>query len=190
MFDRYLTVVSQDMERYRHPLSTEVWGVLESSEATVEVQALVLAVAVESVLDRFYGNAVTVPGVTITAVDRLLEYLQKWDGDADVRSRAVGAVGRIKSPRAADRLKALVERGAVSQRGCDAWKKLRNTATHGDWSMVDDLQCMLDDINQVRVLFYQLVFHLIGYTGKQTDYGTHGWPLIDYPPHAGERITG
>lgn len=129
-----------------------------------------------------YRHVVTVPPATIAAVDKLLEVVGNWAGDATVRSRAVGSITSIKSVRAGDQLKALTQTGIVGRAGCDAWKALRNASAHGDWRMVkDDLQGTVDRIAKVRVLFFQLVFHLIGYAGKQTDYGNHGWPLVDYP---------
>ena len=183
MFARYLGFVLQDTQQGQHPLSTQVRGVLGSAQAPLEEQALVLAVAVESLLGTFYEDAVSVSPATAAAVDNLLGFLKTWKDDPTVQKRALGAIELIKTVRAGDQLKALVEGGVVRQSGCSEWKSLRHSVAHGDWHMVDDLQDMIDRIGHVRVLFYQLVFHLIGYSGKQTDYGTRDWPLVDYPPH-------
>jgi hypothetical protein len=44
-----------------------------------------------------------------------------------------------------------------------------------------DPQVRLDEINRCVTLLYQIVFFLIGYEGMFTDYGQHGWPLVQYP---------
>jgi hypothetical protein len=45
-----------------------------------------------------------------------------------------------------------------------------------------DVQALIDAANKVRLLLYQLTFKLIGFSGQHTDYGTRGFPLMDYPP--------
>jgi hypothetical protein len=47
---------------------------------------------------------------------------------------------------------------------------------------VQNLQSFIDQTARVKVLFLQLIFHLVGYAGKYTDWGARGWPLVDYPP--------
>ena len=183
LFDQYHEFVSQEKDHYQHPLSSQVWAVLNSDKANIEVKALVLTVAVETILDKFYGDVVTIDPATISAVDDLQKHIKGWGGDTVILKRVIGLITMIKTVRAGDQLKALVAKGIVTQSGHDAWKMLRNKAAHGDWKFVtENLQGTIDLLNQVRVLFYQLIFGLIGYKGMQTDYGTHGWPMIDYPP--------
>ena len=43
-------------------------------------------------------------------------------------------------------------------------------------------QTALDMVNKTIVLMYKIIFQVIGYEGKFTDYGTVGYPLKDYPP--------
>ena len=64
----------------------------------------------------------------------------------------------------------MVASGVVGEAEREAWKKLRNTVAHGEWDKYE-LQQLLDLTGKVVGLFNQLVFHLIGYKGKHTDYG-------------------
>ena len=190
LFELYLKYVLNDAEASFAPLSAHILSVSRSSGGSVEAQALSLVVAVESLLDEFYHDVGKPDERTSSLVDELVERITQWRV-ADpvdqlvetVRRRAAGSVGEIKRSRAGDRLKVLLSEGVVSDEGVRAWKGLRNSAAHGDWSGArDDLQGFLDRTGKARVLFFQLVFHLVGYRGPQTDYGTHGYPEIPFPP--------
>lgn len=183
MFNLTLGYVLADRTSDTHPLARSVNGVSQTRSSSAEGQALAVAVAVESVLDRFFGSFGAPEEKLITSVDELVAHIRSWGGDKKIIERAMGAIGGLKRSRADDRLRALVAAGIVGEDERQAWKKLRNTAAHGDWHKYDEnLQELLDLTGKVLGLFNQLVFHLIGYAGKQTDYGTHGWSTVDYPP--------
>jgi len=189
MFDLHLAHVLLDTESETHPLSLNIFGIAQTHDSSVEGQALAIAVAVESILALFF-KAVGAPDTKLIAdVDRLFEYLGKWDGDEKLIERAKGSLGGLKQARPDDRLRDLVASGVVGEEERQAWKKLRNTAAHGDWHKYDGkLQELLDLTGKVTGLFNQLIFHVIGYRGRQTDYGTHGWPTNDYPPVKGDKL--
>lgn len=112
----------------------------------------------------------------------MIEHVKAFAGDAKLIERGLGALGQLKTIRPGDRLRELVKQNVVSEVNVAAWRKLRNSVAHGDWSGVENLQSFIDQTGKVQVLFYQLVFSVIGYVGKHTDWGGRGWPLIDYPP--------
>lgn len=67
-----------------------------------------------------------------------------------------------------------------------AWRKLRNRGVHpaaqGDVDVASlDFQKMIDEVNQVTVLLYHIVFHVIGYRGRYTDYASPNFPAKNYP---------
>jgi hypothetical protein len=120
--------------------------------------------------------------------------LKKWlleqiNGQPDFVSyagRIGGMLGGLSQLRARDRMFSLVETGHITKDYLDAWTALRNTNVHPkqiDPEQMDpnDLQEMLDRINMVTTLMYEIVFYLIGYSGPHTDYGQHGWPPREYP---------
>lgn len=97
-------------------------------------------------------------------------------------SRALSAVksslGNAKQPRVQDTLRRLATAGVISKAHLKAWGKLRHAAAHGSVLEDDDkaLQEHLDRFHVCLDLYYRLVFLLIGYEGRHTDYGTKGWP--------------
>jgi hypothetical protein len=182
MFDLYLSLTLKDQGYHVHPLSQCVNSVMQARGSSVQGQALAVAVAVESLLERFYKE-IGIPDATTTAkVDDLMAHLRRWGVDADISNRALGSLGGLKRARSDDRLRQLVARGAVGETERLAWKELRNTAAHGNWDRFDDrFQDLVDLTYRVLGLLHQLVFDLIGYIGWRTDYGTHGWPEVEYP---------
>ncbi len=183
MFDKYLAYVLRDTENQTHPLSRWVGSIGLARGSSLEGLALTLAVAVESVLDQFYKDIGQPASTYVKAVEDLIEHLEKWDGDNHVISRAKGSISGLKGARADDRLRQLVNDGVIFENDRVAWKKLRNAAAHGSWDFNgDSLQKLLDLTGTALCLFNRLVFCLIGYSGKQTDYGRHGWPTVEYVP--------
>jgi hypothetical protein len=183
LFDLFLTCIRDGDPERLHPLSTQVWAVSKTHAASVEAKALTLAVAVETLLDSYFEDVAKPSTEHIALVDDLVKHIRAWSGDSGIRARALGAIGSIKTARPRDKLCELERRGVITAEDHEAWRKLRNAATHGDWSAVqDDLQAFIDGIEQVRVLFYRLIFAIIGYKGTHTDWATYGWPLIEVPP--------
>jgi len=183
MFDLYLAHVIKDQVALTHALSRSVFGVSETRTSSIEGQALAAAVAVESILDEFYASVGKPDVERLKALGELIAYLKSWGGDTKLIDRVLGVVSSLKRARPDDRLRVLVAEGTVGEAERKAWNKLRNTVAHGNWHVYEGkLQELLDITHKVVGLFNQLVFHLISYKGKQTDYGTHGWLAIEYPP--------
>ena len=199
IFDCYLRYVlagPQPAEPKLHPLSSQVFWVRNSADASLEAQSLALTVAVEAVLGEFFPELGAPAEADVKAIGTLKSYLEGWkteleaEGDADEKSamerlkkRVLGAISNFKKPGVKDRLHALQERGFISGGGVGAWKPLRNAATHGDWrELRSGHQKWVDRIGAARTLFHQIIFHLIDYKGLQTDYGTRGYPPVPYPP--------
>lgn len=182
LFELYLKYVCLNRELPFHRVSAEVLSVAKLSDASVEAIALSSVVAVEALLDQFYSDTGNPTDETKREIGLLINYLEAWDGNALLVGRAKGSISQMKSARPGDRLRALVKAGLVSEAKVAAWVKLRNSVAHGDWSGVKQLQEFLDRIGDVQSLFYQLIAHLIGYSGPLTDWGARGWPDAMYPP--------
>ncbi len=159
-------------------LRSGFWAWLGHHRDLVEAQALSLVVAVESVLDRFFHEIGKSADGYLTKIDMLIEHVKAWDKDAKVLERAVGAVGQLKHIRAGDRFLSLIASGAVCPDAVAAWKKMRNSVAHGDWSGTTNLQVFLDRIGEGADAFLPTDPSSGNiYTGLQTDYGTHGFPF-------------
>jgi hypothetical protein len=145
---------------------------------------LTLSMAVESVLVRCFSDISTKPQKEIEEIDAAMRHMDTWEGNESIKKRTRGVIGNLKKTRAIDKLYVLVGRHAVNEPNVKVWKKARDSVSHGALGEMGDTQSIIDDAGSIRVLLYQLIFHLIGHTGKQTDWETHGRPLIDYPPVA------
>jgi hypothetical protein len=163
-------------------LSKQVLAVAWSGRGSIQAQALTLVTGVEAIVNGFYGDRGVPDAATITSVNSLIDHITSWKVDETVAQRAVDLVGVMKAATTRSRLRNLHGEGSVSKSGMDAWILLRNPVAHGDWKRFEDVQALIDAANKVRLLLYQLTFKLIGFSGQHTDYGTRGFPLMDYPP--------
>lgn len=88
-----------------------------------------------------------------------------------------------------DRLYPLVDRGLINRAHVQGWGRLRNKHVHpkaADVAQVSrqDSQAMMDGAFAMTVLMYTVVFAVIGYEGKFTDYSTFGFPTRRLPEAA------
>jgi hypothetical protein len=90
--------------------------------------------------------------------------------DSSIKKRLLGALGQMTDPRAKDRLYALANDRLICKRHIKAWEKLRNSSAHATDFEDAQLQDFLDKLHAVYVLFYQLIFLAIGYTGEYVDF--------------------
>lgn len=99
--------------------------------------------------------------------------------------RIQSLVAGLTSVRAIDRMKWLADHGGADPAHIGTWRKLRNRSVHPAKGELDvaslDFQEMIDELHQVTVLLYHIVFHVIGYCGPYSDYGTRSFPVKDYP---------
>ena len=84
------------------------------------------------------------------------------------------------------RMYLLIPTGHADAEHIRAWKKLRNKFVHPrqiDLKKLNDnqLQELVHMIHKVTVLMYHIVFYLIGYNGKFSDYSSLGFPERSYP---------
>lgn len=145
--------------------------------------ALIVAVAVESVLSEFSEIAIPEQKL-IDEVDEIsdaIKAIEETSVRANTKNRALGSVSNMKSTRAGDKLKHLAEIGVITNGELLQWKDLRNTSAHG--TLHDDpmkLQKLLSDIYGAVTLLNKLVFLRIGYDGKYSDYSQIGWPIMEF----------
>ena len=95
------------------------------------------------------------------------------------RERLNGALTDKLKPRAIDTLFRLRDQCGLDGTLIDAWERLETGLSrkteyiHGDRGFL--MLCY-----RVTVLFFHLVFLLIGYKGKYTDYGAVNWRLKEF----------
>jgi hypothetical protein len=86
-------------------------------------------------------------------------------------------IGVLNQVRAKDKLYELHKSGHIEKKLINVWDDVRNKSAHGTLSCMNIQKCF-DNLNCLIVLFYQLIFLLVGYTGKYTDYSSQGFPEI------------
>ncbi|WP_347258223.1 hypothetical protein [Methylocaldum sp.] len=181
LFDKYFAYVNQNLDAPYHPLSVLLRTVAESGKASLDVQALTLSVSVEKLLMEEMKGLYDVSEDLVRNI-RCASQLITESGalDAPFRKRTLGALGAMKNPRAKDVLAKLRQRGVIDGELIKTYGELRNKMAHGAHDPDADIQDFFNQTNTVLVLFYQLVFLLMGYVGSYTDYGEYGYPTKEF----------
>jgi hypothetical protein len=181
LFDKYLQYIITHPEDKWHPLSARLHSVCEASGGSLDAEGLTLGIAVEGVLKSEFSDLGSPSEGTISAINDFLEYMNAWSGDESLKRRIKGAVGTMHHPRAKDRMRVLIDEGAVTREQLRAWENLRHASAHAERADARPVEDYIRLCDKVIVLLYHLVFRAIGYEGKYTDYSTEGWPLREYP---------
>ena len=158
----------------------QIRSIAQASSVNIETLALVLSVAVESIL-KYTKVKSKISKDEMATAKGLTGYFEKWNGSEQIKTRVRGLLSMLSTPSAKMLLNELVKTKATTLNHKKAWDKLRNKVAHGEMMAASSLQEFLNLTNVALVLFYHLVFHIIDYQGKYTDYSIDGWPELDYP---------
>jgi hypothetical protein len=176
LFSKYLEkFITYEEERW-HPTYGIIHSVIQSGFASVEAQAITVAVAVEGLLKREFSDIIVPCDETKKQIAIVDEAIKDLDIHK-IKNRLLNALNGMKNVSAADQLYELKNRNLIEEEAIRSWKKLRNTVVHGHELDYQGIQKYLDLHRSVLVLFYQLVFLTVGYTGHYTDYTKYGFPV-------------
>lgn len=120
-------------------------------------------------------------------VKKIVADAMKTHGIAgNLQNRVNGMLGMLDTVRPHDRMMHIARSGHALEADIKLWRDLRNAAVHTRKIEQADLsdagvQRDIDDVFRVTRLLYAMVFYLIGYRGRITDLGRHGFPDIAYP---------
>lgn len=177
LFDCYLKYVLSDKKNYFHPISTELYSVIESGKLSLDVEALILSVSIESLLKKELNHFCDESDELSRNIDNANKLITNSDAlDCNFKKRLMGSISNMKNLRAKDILLALINGKLVDESLVRIYSNLRNKAAHGDRSSGADVQSYYNDVSAALVLFFQLLFLIINYNGDYTDYGTYGYP--------------
>lgn len=178
LYEKYLNYILNYSDEELHPISGWIRRIVEARTQYLEAEMLTLSVAVESLVgmddfkDFFKKEKTNSIKSQILLIENCMKELYLEDS---FKKRLKGFMDNMNSVSATDKLKKLVDKGLVDESLTKAWKKIRNKAAHGYILKPGELNKNLKFCNQVTVLFHHLVFILIGYKGKYTDYSEDGW---------------
>lgn len=187
--ERFMVKAADEMERADGPcdLAHRYWHrILRARESDIENSSLVLSVAVEGLVKKTLLSERDVDPEFFKQAEEAKPILKEAGLGPRALSCVLSSLGNAKHPRVQDALRRLATEGVASETHLEAWKGLRNAAAHGSILEDDDiaLQEHLDRFHVCLDLYYRLVFLLIRYEGRHTDYGTRGWPTRVFQPGA------
>jgi len=160
-----------------------------ASEGSIDSWLIGICVTVEGLA----GLIEYTPAPVTAELAKFQEHVAKWIKDEGISEssakRITGLIGQLGSARPIDRMMSLVPRKLLYEADIKTWSKARNSAVHTRRSNAADmergkLQSRIDQLHDVYRLLYFIIFHVIGYDGKYTDYAEHHFPVRAYPPEA------
>lgn len=194
LFGAYLAYVTQKTQgTHWNPVAYHLYNVFETTANSVDAWAVGISVAVEAVtsLIAAAGNSEQAekakPDELALYQERVLKWLDEQTDLSDhIMKRAKRQISSMSNKGPKDTLYALIDLGRVEKKYVKAWNDLRNRHVHPKLEDLGkptpiNMQNLFDQIQKVEVLLRQLTFHLIGYEGPFTDYGTENFPSKQYP---------
>jgi hypothetical protein len=165
-----------------HPLWAQLNAIYEASKGMfIDAHALTLTVAIESIMSIEFAHLGKLNKKEKETIKEALKYIDNWNGNTEIKARIKGSVNALFQPRVGDKMKALVEAGAITSMQWKAWQKLRNTNAHSYQTHNLKHSEFIELIFQINVLFYHLIFYSIGYKGPYMDVSVLGFPIKQYP---------
>ncbi len=153
-------------------------------QSGIENASLALAVAIEGII-RSYFEQYGLPDKEIRQQALQAKQLIKHSElGKRIKGRLLSSVGNLKvaSPKVA--LFRMSDMGLFPKSFGVEWGSLRNKSAHADQTDQDDkaIQVNINKNYTCLVLFYCLLFKVIGYEGNFIDYSQEGWPEKSFSP--------
>ncbi len=181
LYGLYLSFILKNTENTQHPLSDLYHSILESGKASLDVEALTLSVSIESLLKDELNDIYSLSSTLIKDIKKDVKRLDKSKTLSDeYKTRLKGVLSSMGNARAKDILIVLRDKSIIDGGLVSTYSKLRNKTAHGTRVSGADIQNYFNQTSAVLVLFYHLVFLLIGYKGEYADYGTYDYPTKEF----------
>lgn len=162
-----------------HPLSSQMYNLINSSSNQLDLVSLLVAIAVEGVLNTEFPDAGRPSDPLLKNLKILMKRVENSTTlDTGFVLRVKGALNAMKSARPKDKLIELQTKLPISKDMINDWQRVRNTTTHSSVaSSAVDVSELYRECNSVYSLLNLLVFAAIGYSGQYIHYGKSKWPL-------------
>jgi len=179
LFELYLNYIQSGKgERLLHSQK----AVASSSYSYLSVFSLTLATSIEKICNFYFHSSIKQKldvkiDEEISIVKGSIISLNLSDS---LRNRIKGFLGTIKKGiRTKDILYDLEGQGLISEGLAKGWSNLRDPLAHGN-QRSGSIQERFDLVNSNLLLYYQLIFLVIRYKGKYSDYSKHGYPVEEF----------
>ncbi|MFN7475754.1 MAG: hypothetical protein ACK5RJ_13365 [Burkholderiales bacterium] len=180
LFHAYLGHAAEwdDSSTY-HPLSSQMYNLINSSSNQLDLVSLLVAIAVEGVLNTEFPDVGRPSDTLLKNLKILMKRVDKSTTlDKGFVERVRGALNAMKNARPKDKLIELQTKLPISKGMINDWQRLRNTTTHSNVAMsAVDVSELYRQCNSVYALLNLLVFSAIEYSGQYTNYGKSKWPV-------------
>jgi hypothetical protein len=163
---------------YWDPVAYQIHNAREASANSIDAAAIGVSIALEaiaSLLVKPYAKAEKQRIADLKAY--VIKCMAKHTEYVALSQRVEGLLGSLAKRTPKDVLYDLAKKGAIDESYIKAWNWLRNGQVHPSLKDLrrpgpNEYQEILDATRKVETLIHQLVFHLIGYQGPFTDYGS------------------
>jgi hypothetical protein len=110
----------------------------------------------------------------------LKTYLEQWQGDEDIKNRAIGLLSMLGTRSTSQVLKALKEENVIGNEHIKTWNKIRNSLAHGGIIEFPVDEDFWQKRNLLISMVYRLILRKIGYRGLITDHASSDIKSIDF----------
>lgn len=158
------------------PIFAEILSVIKSNNNLFNLQAITLSVAIEGLLKLYFEKLGIPDDKTKAQIEEAKTIYNNSElFDYNFKQRLEGTFEAFERPRAKDILRKLNRYGYLQIDLINKYNKLRNPSIHAD-NRIEPLQEYLNLINSNYILFLQIIFLAIGYSGEFKDYSKIGYP--------------
>ena len=176
LFGRYLGHTKKYQDALWHPIFRWIHAVIESGCSSLDTESLILSVAIEGLLKEEFKNLAYRNVELKKQIKEAIRLITRSGLAREFKNRTCSLLGNMWKPRAKDFLHILKDKNLLDPRLVEEYDKLRNSSAHGELADSSKFQLHMDRCAAVLVLFYQIVFLVIGYRGPYTDYSTRHFP--------------
>lgn len=186
LFSVYLAYVCKNEADEVHRLSVEWNEVLRSNVSSLQTEALISSIAVESTcqyLDGLLGtDSAPLPEQSKNWAAIVDKVLKEEGCDKRTRARVAGNFKRMRRRDHTNLLRDLQKRGLVDPSLVEVWNDRRHIMAHGDREAQREFIKLYSACDALVTLIYQLYFYAIDYKGMYAYFATPGRPVRMYPP--------
>lgn len=176
LFERYLRYALLFRKELSHPIFGLFHSIIESGSVSIEAETLASSVGIEALL-KWAFDYIGQPDEAFRAeLEAVKKGIRCMPITQATKQKVIGSLNNMLSPRAQDKLNIMTKAGLIEPRLVKAWRILRNKAAHGTIIALSEFEEYVRLCDSNLVLFYQLLFLAIGYSGPYADYSSIGYP--------------
>ncbi len=173
LFTKYLNFL---VEKSQSKMSKILDRCIRGSVGNIYTYAITISFGVEEIIKTYFLEFIDV--VEKEKIEKAIHEIEGSNIDEDLKNRIVESIRQFKKPRVIDALYQIEESSSVNKGEIKKWKELRGRVAHPGKKEYEGNE-LIELIEPSLTLFYSLIFILIGYKGKRTNY-FQKWKLEDF----------